>query len=458
MMVTTNDTNPTRVRFIVKSSHPRSSTVKILLMWPVTTYQAYNHTTLESQKCLYPSIPGPHPTYNIRSHVVSFDRPYYGENYFTGDGEVKFLLWLKDHDIHTDSCTSIDIHENATILDDYYLLVSFGHDEYWSKEMRDHVEDFIGKGGNVAFFSGNTCWWQVRFEDDSRKMICYKSAIDDPLTGIDNQRVTINWAASPVNRPENSMTGVSYRNGAQLFDDGWKKAKAKYRVRAASHWVFEDTGLNDNDYFGEGIVGNETDAALFDEIDVLRAPVVTGKDGTPRSFRILASADLGDWRSNGQGGKVTMGIYTNWGTVFTAATIKWCTGLDDRVISKITYNVLTKLSKPIKRWKTDVPSEPVIQNPIWKKIGLAKNVVTMTGHVEGHLFATTSTNDLLRRDPVVNDLPWERIGDANNVIAMATAFEGNTRLIQPPRMIIYYYEILFVTPRGILISNILTML
>ena len=185
---------------------------------------------------------------------------------------------------------------------------------------------------------------------------------------------------------------------------------------------------------------------------------MTGKDGTPRSFRILASADLGDWRSNGQGGKVTMGIYTNWGTVFTAATIKWCTGLDDRVISKITYNVLTKLSKPIKRWKTDVPSEPVIQNPIWKKIGLAKNVVTMTGHVEGHLFATTSTNDLLRRDPVVNDLPWERIGDANNVIAMAAAFEGNTRRIQPPRMIIYYYEILFVTPRGILISNILTML
>ena len=122
--------------------------------------------------------------------------------------------------------------------------------------MRDHVESFINKGGNVAFFSGNTCWWQVRFEGDNRKMICYKSAIDDPLTGKDDQRVTINWASIPVNRPENSMTGVDYRNGAGWYypdgDKMWKEAK--YRVRAADHWVFEGTGLKDNDLFGEGVL------------------------------------------------------------------------------------------------------------------------------------------------------------------------------------------------------------
>ena len=184
---------------------------------------------------------------------------------------------------------------------------------YWSKQMRDHVESFINKGGNVAFFSGNTCWWQVRFEGDNRKMICYKSAIDDPLTGKDDQRVTINWASIPVNRPENSMTGVSYRNGAGWYypdgDKMWKEAK--YRVRAADHWVFEGTGLKDNDLFGEGVLGYEIDGSLFEEID--GSPRVTGKDGTPLNFKILASADLGYYRSHGQGGKATMGMYINRG-------------------------------------------------------------------------------------------------------------------------------------------------
>src|SRR5207248_3969390 len=105
----------------------------------------------------------------------------------------------------------------------YRLLLSVGHDEYWSKEMRDAVEGFTASGGNVAFFSGNVCWWQVRFENDDRTMVCYKYAgpddpshcnINDPETATDPSRVTVNWRSPPVNRPENAMTGVSCFTGA----------------------------------------------------------------------------------------------------------------------------------------------------------------------------------------------------------------------------------------------------
>ena len=47
------------------------------------------------------------------------------------------------------------------LLSNYRLLVSVGHDEYWSEEMRDNVEAFLENGGNAAFLSGNTCWWAV---------------------------------------------------------------------------------------------------------------------------------------------------------------------------------------------------------------------------------------------------------------------------------------------------------
>jgi hypothetical protein len=40
-------------------------------------------------------------------------------------------------------------------------------DEYWSAAMREHTERFARCGGNVAFFGGNTCWWQVEFDDES---------------------------------------------------------------------------------------------------------------------------------------------------------------------------------------------------------------------------------------------------------------------------------------------------
>ena len=60
--------------------------------------------------------------------------------------------------------------------------------------MRDAVEGFTAGGGNAAFFSGNTCWWQVRFDD--KTMACFKYRADeDPVVGSDGQRLlTGSWS------------------------------------------------------------------------------------------------------------------------------------------------------------------------------------------------------------------------------------------------------------------------
>ena len=66
-------------------------------------------------------------------------------------------------------CLNADLEEHPEVLDDASLYLSVGHDEYWSKGMRDTVEAFIARGGNAAFFSGNTSLWQVRLEDDGTR-------------------------------------------------------------------------------------------------------------------------------------------------------------------------------------------------------------------------------------------------------------------------------------------------
>jgi hypothetical protein len=194
--------------------------------------------------------------------------------------------------------------------------------------MRDQAEDYVASGENFAFFSGNTCWWRVSF--------------DDPI----RFRRTANWydPAGP-NRPENALTGVSYRNAGEGDKD---RPRVGYIVQNASHWAFADTGLNDGDTFGEGewLVGYECDGANFDRG---RGPPFSPKldDGTPATFVILAVGDVRVFNGTQGNAAATMGVYTNGGTVFTAATTDWprVVGLngESRTV-QITRNVLLQLS------------------------------------------------------------------------------------------------------------------
>jgi hypothetical protein len=318
----------------------------------------------------------------VQTPTVSFLRPggpQAGLAYnFRTYGEQRFISWAERNGFVLEYCTDIDLHANPNPLANYQLLLSVGHDEYWSKEMRDNVEAFIANGGNVVFFSGNVCWWQVRFDNKNCTMICYKSVADDPTP--DPQRTTINWYEAPVLRPENTMTGVSFRGGAGWWGDVIipERRFRGYTVANASHWVFNGTGLANGDTFGAGtseedaIIGYETDAG------------VPGQDGTPDNFVALATADLRDWpqskdhvpavgtavirfvngqwvadtftatdqqewvnEDNGQPGMATMGIYQRNGTVITAGTAGWAYGLSSagnwRLVDQITQNILKTL-------------------------------------------------------------------------------------------------------------------
>src|SRR3954447_25536706 len=82
------------------------------------------------------------------------------------DWELPFLQWAGGHGYAVDVVTNADLADHPELLTDggYSLYLSVGHDEYWSAGMRDTVEGFIGRGGNAAFLSGNTSFWQVRLE------------------------------------------------------------------------------------------------------------------------------------------------------------------------------------------------------------------------------------------------------------------------------------------------------
>jgi hypothetical protein len=365
------------LEFTVKPAQP-GQTSKILLQMCVNTPQAYNYA---GGKSLY--APG-------RASKVSFDRV----SARLLEYEPSIINWLAAEGIQVEYCTSLDLHEDSSLLSNYDLLLIVGHDEYWSKEMRDNVEAFIRGGGNVAFLSGNTSYRQVRFESPyNRMMVFHKFAAYDPCT--DSDRVTVAFSDPPVNRPQNTMHGVGWTYGA------FSGPQREYTIRFPSHWAFK--GVNKT-RFGFQCLNYETDAAAFVE-EIEGYPRVTGEDGTPLTYLILASADLTDYDKPGM---ATMGIFSRNGTVFNAATVYWVQclvgGMTDPDIQQITRNVIDRL-KTRRVWD-------------WEEIGAVKSVSAMTS-LNGKLYFATNDDKLYRRFPVGADVPWREMGEAVGVTSLA---------------------------------------
>ncbi len=336
--------------FIVRSASPGQDT-KILLQLSTNTYNAYNNWGGSS---LY--------AYNgragIQGHRVSFDRPPASQ---FATWELGFVKWAESNGYKLDYAANTDLEFHPDLLQHYHLVLSVGHDEYWSTPMRDHLEGFIANSGNVAFFSGNTCCWQVRSEDEGRALTCWKENFHkDPVyPSDDHSLLTSLWSHHLVNRPETQLTGVGFLwGGFHLSHGQFMDGDGAFKVHRPDSWVFEGTDLKHGDSFGgeNTIVGYECDGCELEWRDGL--PFPTYQDGTPESFTVLCTAPArwhhGDceWYEKwerGRTGAACLGLYTKpgGGTVFTSGTTDWAHGLrgGDPEVERMTKNILDRLSE-----------------------------------------------------------------------------------------------------------------
>ena len=334
--------------FIVRAATPGANS-KTLIQLSTNTYNAYNNWGGFS---LY--------AYNgraaIQGHRVSFHRPPASQ---FPSWELPLVAWAEANGYSFDYAANSDLEFHPEDLAAYKLVLSVGHDEYWSTPMRDHLEAFIAKGGNVAFFSGNTCCWQVRSEDADSAFTCWKQQflMDPVYPGGNHALLTTLWSHHLVNRPENRLTGVGFLHGGYHRSHGqFMDGKASYTMHHPEHWLFAGTGLERGAEFGgkDTIVGYECDGCEFETKDGL--PVPTYRDGTPEGFTILASCPA-KWHPDDacfydrfppdRVGLAVLGTYTRGGTVVTAGSTDWAHGLrgNDPTVERITKNVLDTMGR-----------------------------------------------------------------------------------------------------------------
>ncbi|MEM8921864.1 MAG: N,N-dimethylformamidase beta subunit family domain-containing protein [Actinomycetota bacterium] len=213
--------------------------------------------------------------------------------------ERRFVRWAEAAGYRVDVATNRDLETDPDLLDRYRLVASVGHDEYWSWGMRDTMDRWVAAGGNWAILSGNTSFWQVRYEDDGRTMVCHKgrARIDDPVRGRADHLLTSMWSDPRIGRPETATTGLTFsRGGYHRIGGAVTGGPGGYTIHRPDHWLFAGTGLAEGDVLGAGsvVVGYEVDGCALrwtpGESGGAPRPAPTGVDGAPADLEILATA------------------------------------------------------------------------------------------------------------------------------------------------------------------------
>jgi hypothetical protein len=252
------------VPFILRDD---ASTSPLVLMHQVTTWEAYNRWGG------YSLYKGPDGTFANRSRVASFDRPYGGRGANGMLTSFPYVSLVEQLGLDITYWTGIDLQQRSGLLSGHRALISLDHDEYWSREMRDHALAARANGLNSAFLGGNAIFRKIRFESSplgsARRVVNYKIGAEDPLYGIDDPATTPNWRADPVFEPETVLLGAMYE---------CNPVDADMVVVDAGTWVFTGTGLADGGHIPLGVEG---------EYDSVHAPAPT-----PRTIQILAHSPL----------------------------------------------------------------------------------------------------------------------------------------------------------------------
>ncbi|MEA2458286.1 MAG: hypothetical protein QOC95_1258, partial [Thermoleophilaceae bacterium] len=311
----------------------------VLAQVPVNTWQAYNPW---GGKSLY--------TYNSTNEEaavkVSFDRPYAEEVQVKPAYavELQAVRFLEREGYDVSYATDVDVDRSPGLLMNHRLVMSIGHDEYWSGRQRTAFDRALDHSTNLAAMGANAAYWQVRFEDSHRTLVSYRSPGADPVK--DTGARTTQFRSLKPGRPECRLFGVMYQYNAQRWA-GAPPTSYALAAPAGDPWLI-GTGLTRRDDVPD-LVGYEWDTLMPGcfpgRIDRLFGSVPLGVDGAPHP----ADAVRGTARSGAR--------------VFASGSIEFAWGLDSygghaagRRVQVLMENAMDDLTRP-------APPRPVSATP-----------------------------------------------------------------------------------------------
>jgi hypothetical protein len=315
---------------------------KMIVVYPSNTANAYANS---GGKSLY----GFNSSDLIGAEKVSFQRPIPLQRH-----SESFFRWLPKQnftDIGFISDQDLDDFNSIKRAD---LILIVGHSEYWTLKARQNFDRFVSSGKNALILSGNTMWWQVRYERSNTQLVCYRDVKKDPIKS--EKLKTINWFAPALEYPIINSIGVDFRNAGYGLkkDRGWDG----YKILVKSP-LLEGTTLSRGDVVicptdetdGTNLLSIENGFASIDYQSLGFEQIeVVGYDLVSRGSK----EGVATW--------IVFKPTRSSGIVINTASTDWCSyrGIGSNSdIEKITLNMINKLLKNEKVFSTQEGLEHV---------------------------------------------------------------------------------------------------
>jgi hypothetical protein len=313
-----------------------------------TTWQAYNSFGLgfiEYPDYGYPSQKATKASYN-RPFLTRADNSGLGAYNWFFQSEYPMIRWLEANGYNVSYFSSLDVDRRGAEILKHKVLLSVGHDEYWSGQMRSNVESARAAGVNLAFFSGNSIYRKIRWENSIdgsgtpfRTMVCYdESNAPFPTDPADPPIWTGTWRnptfSPPADggRPENALSGTLFTvsDGPNELGISLSVPQTNGRMRFWRNTAAASLASGQIVSLGDRVVGYEFD----EDIDNGYRPAglmqlsstSTQVDGKLLGNNVNIAADV--YLPGTATHVMTLYRAASNALVFSAGTVHWSWGLD----------------------------------------------------------------------------------------------------------------------------------
>ena len=302
--------------------------------------------------------------YSSRLRPIFNMRPKTGLWSFNADTHV--TDWLETMGQAFDVVTDEDLHqEGVAAIDQYRVVITGAHPEYWSTPMWDAMVAYQRGGGRLMYLGGNGFYWRIAYHDDLPGVIELRRAEggmryqqSEPGEYYQSFNGELGGLWRRLGAPPNTLVGSG--TVATGFDHSsyYRRTEDSRDPRAA--FIFD--GIGNDEIIGDfgtllgGAAGVELDGASRKLGTPPHCLVVARSENhsplyfltpeeTPFHHPVMSAFE-------NDRGRADLLFYetSNGGGVFTTGSISWCASLAhegyDNNVARITGNVLKRFLDP----------------------------------------------------------------------------------------------------------------
>jgi N,N-dimethylformamidase len=307
--------------------------------------------------CMYSSRRRPIPNMRPDHRMWTIGAP----ERFAAD--LYLIDWLTHEQVLFDVITDEDVHaDGVALLDAYDVVMTGEHPEYWTTPMRDALETYLDRAGQLMYLGGNGFYWVTSIDPERPHVI-------EVRRGFNGSRA---WTSAPGEafhsttgepgglwryrgRAPNRLVGVGFgaqgdlRTGAA----GYARLPDSFDPRAA--FIFEGVGAEE--VIGEfglvngGAAGYEIDrcdAELGTPPETLRLATSAGRHDDTYYYVVEdllgTDGDSSGFENPRVGADLAYVEHPSGGRVFSVSSCNWLGSLShagyDNNVSRVTGNVL----------------------------------------------------------------------------------------------------------------------